>query len=73
MLRIPGGSGHLILLDTNIHEGIRLHQEVLTYAGVKPDWYADTSYTSGAERCLSYGTVFFRGGNEKERKSLGCE
>ena len=71
--RSMAGSGHLMLLDTEIDEGIRMDQQVLNIDEIKADWMADGSYQSKEERCQAYDVAFFIEFDADEKASLGCE
>lgn len=72
--RDSNGSGHYLLLDTDIDAGIRMTQGVLTRDEVKQKFLADTSFKSDEARCLGYRSAFFNVDfNQDEYESIGCQ
>ena len=63
-----------ILLDTPTDGGIRMDDEVVTYAGLKTELMADAALAAGRERCELYVRLFRRAGlfDESEYQGLGC-
>lgn len=62
-----------VVLDTDIDQGIRMEQGMLTNASVKAAFANDDSFESDASRCLSYRNVFWPPDfDEAEYEAMGC-
>ena len=68
------GGGNLLLLDTEIDQGIRMERQLLEFNAIKEAWLTDDSFASLEDRCRSHAVVFFiSGSSAAERQALGCQ
>lgn len=69
----PDSEPRLLVLDTEIDEGIRMSNERITVEEIRKAFYADSSYDTVDARCAGYRMVFGFGvmASEEEYASLG--